>query len=239
MRYLLWLIPLFLYSCFSLQKNSFGTPEQADILADKIMAATHQESWKKTTIIQWTFDAANRAHIWDRKRKFEHVKWGDTEVWLNLATKKGVVKIKGKYITEDRQEYLDKAWKYWINDSFWLNPIAKFYDEGVTRSLVKVDKKDTALLVSYSQGGETPGDSYLWLVDENYKPKAWKLWVSIIPINGYEFSWENWQTLKTDLMISTLHKSSLKNVNLSNVKGSTSTKELFGEEDPFDELFDD
>jgi hypothetical protein len=31
----------------------------------------------------------------------------------------------------------------------------------------------------------------LYLVDENYIPKAWRMWVSIIPVGGIETSWED------------------------------------------------
>ena len=149
---------------------------------------------------------------------------------------KGIVKKSGVEVAQDeKQAYLDKAYSYWINDSFWLNPVAKFYDEGVTRSLVKYES-DTTLLVSYTQGGETPGDSYLWLVDENYQPKAWKLWVSIVPIKGIEFSWGNWEKMDSGVSISTEHKSTFFNINLTGVKAVKNVKDLFGNQDPFAEL---
>tara|TARA_B100000809_G_C15116428_1_gene522645 strand:- start:1747 stop:2466 length:720 start_codon:yes stop_codon:yes gene_type:complete len=230
--YLLFIISL-TSSCFSLQEKTFGTPEQADQLANKIIKATHQEYWKNTKVIQWTFSMGKRSHIWDRERELEYVKWDEYEVWLNLTTKKGIVKKEGELVEgTDKQVYLDKAWSYWINDSFWLNPIAKFYDEGVSRRLVSI-KGDTALNISYSKGGLTPGDSYLWLINNEGLPTAWKLWVSIIPINGFRFSWENWQKTNSGVMIATKHHNILSNVNIDNVKGENSIKALFGNIDPF------
>jgi len=224
---------LLLSSCFSLQKNKVGTKDGADILADKIMKATHQEQWNKTKVIQWTFGMGKRAHIWDRERKFDYITWDNHEVWINLVTKKGIVNLDGVLVEgEEAQEYLDKAWGYWINDSFWLNPIGKFYDDGATRTLVEY-KGDTGLEVSYSKGGLTPGDSYLWLVDSDGLPQAWKLWVSIIPVKGLEFSWEGWQKMHSGVMIATKHHNAVSNVNLLNVKGSTSIQALYGDNDPF------
>lgn len=232
MKYSYLLFCFVLTACFSLQKNTFGTTEEADLFANKVMKATHQEKWATTEVIQWTFDAGNHVHIWDKKREYEYVRFGDYEVWMSLNTKKGVVKKNGVEVTTDKQEYLDKAYSFWINDSFWLNPIAKFYDQGTKRSLVEY-KNDTTLLVSYEQGGETPGDSYLWLVDDNYRPKAWKLWVSIIPVKGMEFSFDNWQQMESGVLIATEHKGSLLNINLSDVKAVNNLTDLFDKEDPF------
>ena len=237
MKYIPLLFIILLSSCFSLQENSFGTAAQADELANKLIKATHQECWEDTKVIQWTFSLGDRSHIWDKERELEYVKFGKYEVWLDLKTKGGLVKKEGELVTTDKQKYLNKAWSYWINDSFWLNPIAKFYDEGVTRSLVKV-KQDTALMISYSQGGLTPGDSYLWLVDENGLPKTWKLWVSIIPIKGFQFSWEDWHLMESGVLIATKHRNMVADLNIENVKASKSLRALFEKEDPFSVLIE-
>jgi hypothetical protein len=50
--------------------------------------------------------------------------------------------------------------------------------------------------VTYTSGGVTPGDSYLWILDENDRPIAWKFWVQKIPIGGLESSWGDWQQYK-------------------------------------------
>ncbi|MEL6864257.1 MAG: hypothetical protein AAFP19_07560, partial [Bacteroidota bacterium] len=89
------------------------------------------------------------------------------------------------------------------------------------------------LLVSYSSGGVTPGDSYLWILDESGQPVAWKMWVSIIPIGGLEFSWEDWMELPTGAKIATMHKSSLLDLDMSNIKAGHSLLDLGFKQDPF------
>ncbi|MEZ4952350.1 MAG: hypothetical protein R2825_02080 [Saprospiraceae bacterium] len=39
--------------------------------------------------------------------------------------------------------------------------------------------------MQYKTGGVTPSDSYVWLLDENGQPTAWKMWVSITSIGRH------------------------------------------------------
>jgi hypothetical protein len=81
---------------------------------------------------------------------------------------------------------LKKGNDYFNNDSFWLIAPFKLRDAGTTRSIVMQDNQ--ALMITYALS--TPGDSYVWFV-ENYMPKAWRMWVSIIPVGGLETTWED------------------------------------------------
>lgn len=51
----------------------------------------------------------------------------------------------------------------------------KVFDKGVERTLIKTKNNKDVLLVTYTSGGSTPGDSYLWLLDDNEKPNAFKI----------------------------------------------------------------
>lgn len=126
------------------------------------------------------------------------------------------------------QKGVQKAYKNFINDAFWLNPIVKIFDEGTSRSIVTLADGREGLLVSYASGGVTPGDSYLWLVDANGLPTAWKLWVGILPIGGLEFSWDNWLTLPTGAKIATGHtvKSTSISTPITNVASGPDLKAL-------------
>ena len=110
----------------------------------------------------------------------------------------------------------------------------KLRDPGTTRSIVLQDNQET-LLVTYTSGGSTPGDSYLWFVDQNYIPKAWKMWVGIIPVGGIETSWDEWQTFTNGVKIATNHKG-LVDLKLENVKTGQSIEEINNGSNPFTEL---
>jgi len=208
---------------------------EADALANKMMAATNVEAWKETGAVSWNFAGA-RQHIWDKTRHYAQVTWEGNVVLVDINPQTGIVKQKGKDNKLSDEELVKKAWETWANDSFWLNPVAKLFDPGTHRKLVKRSNGEDALLISYESGGVTPGDSYLWLVDKNGLPYAWKLWVKIIPVGGLEFSWEKWQTLETGFKASAYHHSKLKDLTLTDMKAAKTLTELTGGEDIFAEL---
>ena len=80
------------------------------------------------------------------------------------------------------------------------------FDKGVERRLVKTKADKEALLVTYTSGGSTPGDSYLWHLDRNGKPESFQMWVDILPIDGLEASWTDWTTTSTNAQLPTFHK---------------------------------
>ena len=225
---------LLIFGCAGVDKaiTEKDTGPRADSLAQKIMGVTNYDAWQETAIVSWTFAGKNK-HIWDRKRKYSRVEWGKTIVIFNHTTKQGKAWEDGKPIEgEELAELIDEAWNNWANDSFWLNPFEKLYDEGTERAYVKTEDGNDALLVTYTSGGDTPGDSYLWITDDTGLPIAVKMWVSIIPIKGIKFSWEDWQTFETGAKAAGLHKLSFIKLKLTEIKAASSVSE-FSEEDPF------
>jgi hypothetical protein len=69
--------------------------------------------------------------------------------------------------------------------------------------LVTTEDGRQGLMVTYTSGGVTPGDTYLWLLNKDYMPTGWKMWVRIVPIGGVEVSWENWTQLRGGVWLST------------------------------------
>ena len=213
--------------------------EKAEALAQKMMQAVNKSAWDTTHFISWTSRGGN-TWVWDKTRNFVQVEWKNTKVLLDVYKMSGKAWENQVEVTDpaNAQKLIQKAYKSFINDAFWLNPIVKFYDDGVERSIVTLADGREGLLVSYTSGGVTPGDAYLWLADANGVPTAWQLWVSVIPLGGLEFSWEDWLTLPTGAKIATMHKTKSMGmvVSQSNIKSATNLAGLGVKADLFSVL---
>ncbi len=214
------------------EKRPAGTPSaEADALAHRVEAAVDKAAWDRTGAVRWSFGDRD-THLWDRVRNLDRVSWGDNEVQIDLASKKGLAMKAGKKLEgAEADKLLESAYGRWANDSFWLNPLAKLFDEGTSRALVPLKDGGQGLLVSYASGGVTPGDAYLWKLGRDDLPTSWKLWVGILPIGGLEVTWENWITLSTGAKIATRH-AGLIPFELKGVEGAESLSAL-EREDPF------
>ena len=200
---------------------------EADALARSMEAAVDKEAWDRTGAVRWSFFERHH-YVWDRDRNLVELRWGDSRALFRTGDRKGRAWHSGSEQTGgDATEALSAAYAYWINDSFWLNPVVKFFDPGVERSLVKLDDGRDALLISYSSGGVTPGDAYLWIPGDDGRPEAWRMWVQIIPIGGIETSWEGWTELATGAKVSTQHEGWGRMMTfISNVEGAENLEGL-------------
>jgi hypothetical protein len=205
---------------------------EADALARRMMEAVNDSAWRSVGAVQWSFRGVRR-HVWDRRRHLAQVSWGSTTVWIDLSTRKGKAAENGQALQgEALEEALENAWKYWCNDSFWLNPIAKFFDEGTTRSLVPLPQGGQGVLVAYAAGGVTPGDAYLWEAGPDGKPERVRMWVQLLPIGGVSFAWKGWKQEPSGAWLAHRHLGLLGSLDLEDVATADSAEALLGT-DPF------
>lgn len=220
------------------EKEPIGeTGAAADALAQKMVDAVDGKAWEETTWVRWSFMDMHH-YVWNKKRDLVRVSWDNYEVLLNTKTQEGTVTEAGLEITgADKKDKLASAWEYFCNDSYWLNPVVKAFDPGVERSLVTTKDGQEGLKVKFQSGGTTPGDSYVWLLDETGLPQHWKMWVNIIPLGGIGNSWEGWQELPGGAKISTTHTVMGKSVQLiDHVEAGMSFADIGLTEDPFASL---
>lgn len=211
---------------------------EADALARQVEQAVQREAWDRTHAITWVFGGRN-THLWDRTRNLHRVSWQKGEQRVEVlqdlsAPEQGVVTLGGVSVpAEDAGSYLQKGYATWINDAFWLNPLVKLFDQGTVRELLPPVDGQQRLLLRYQSGGLTPGDAYLYTLDQNLIPVAWEMWVSIIPVGGVRVTWEGWQTLHTGAKVSTQHAMPMRELLLTDVRSADSAAELNGGVDPF------
>lgn len=194
-------------------------PTKADELANKMLKALNKTAWDSTNVVAWTHKGGHQ-FVWDKEHELVQVKWDKNDVMLNLKEwNKGKAFSEGKEITDAQLDVLrGKAWSIFCNDSYWLIAPYKVFDEGVTRKIVKNEDGSEALLVSYASGGVTPGDSYLWILDKNATPTAFKMWVKILPIGGISATWKDWKTTETGAIIAQNHKLGPLDLNVTDLR---------------------
>ncbi|MGB2088118.1 MAG: hypothetical protein ACPHVL_05710 [Psychroflexus salarius] len=170
--------------------------QAADMLAQQMLEAINHNAFTEAKAIHWSFRETNH-YKWFKQEHQVQVSWKDYQV--NLQTKspqqsqayKGDTELTGQAKTEA----IAYAEKNFNNDSFWLIAPHKLFDPGTKRQLIRADGQEK-LLVTYTSGGSTPGDSYLWTLNEQHIPVSMQLWVRIIPFDRITAEWLNWQPTK-------------------------------------------
>jgi len=220
---------------FNEQKPEGEEGRKAEAMADKMLEAINYQAWSETGAIEWDFGGRHQ-HIWDKNRHFVQVTWQGNVVQIDINKRVGIVRESENGMTNaEKSKLCRKAWSYWANDSFWLNPVAKVRDDGTSRSLVNYEGEE-ALMITYDRGGVTPGDSYLWFLQEDGLPYKWKMWVSIIPIGGVSTTWDDWIELATAAKVATNHRNLL-TLKLSNIRAAKNLEQLI-DDDIFEEFIE-
>ena len=226
------LIVIFMSTCAFFSKSlpeSIDSPK-SEILANKMWDALDKEAWDSTKYVAWTFKGGHTYH-WDKQANLAQVEWKNNRVLLDPDKVDGIAFKNGEMLTgASAQKSIQKAWSYWCNDMYWLIAPFKIKDPGTKLTVVE-DPSEDRLMVSYLSGGVTPGDTYIWKIDQNGIPQSFEMYVKIIPVKGIEVSWEGWETLSTGSKISSSHKIFGANLGISNIKGGNSLSEVGLSED--------
>lgn len=202
---LMLILGLFVFYLIKNESLPQGTDgPEADNLTLEMMESLNKSAWDTTSEVSWTFKGIHH-YEWNRTKNSVLVKWDENEVLLNTINQTGVVIHPEKIREEGKEKLIKQAFGYFNNDSFWLCAPFKAFDPGTERSLVTFKDGREGLKITYTSGGSTPGDSYVWILDDNHKPKSVKMWVSILPLGGMEFTWESYLTLKSGAMIAQDH----------------------------------
>lgn len=205
---------------------------EAEVLADSMLAAVNEPAWSSLRYLAWTHDGKQH-YVWDKWYHLVEIRVDDMRILLNTKALDGRVWRNDVQLEdEEKRKWLERAWKYWCNDSFWLNPIIKLRDDGTVRKLVQLKTGEDALLVTYEEGGATPGDSYLWIIDDEGMPVACRMWVKILPVKGIWVTWDDWIDVG-GAQIATSHKIGPVSIEIGNVRTGDHHSDLGLDKDPF------
>ena len=196
---------------------------EADALAYRMLDALHYSSYQNTEILEWSYRGGSHTFKWDKSKEVVTVGWDDYIVNLDLITPDSSIAFENgeRLPYKETQGLIADAQSYFNNDSFWLVAPFKVFDRGTKRYLVDLADGSEGLLVTYTQGGDTPGDSYLWILEPSGIPKSFKLWVKIIPINGLEATWDGWKKTESGVLLPSSHKLGPITLSLGEVKAYT------------------
>jgi hypothetical protein len=220
-------------SCASVPEGQGGEPARA--LEQKILTAVHASSWADTKAVRFSF-RGDTQWLWDLERGMVRQQVDDHTVWIDLWDRGGVVAGVGAKVDmpdEEAAPIIQKAYERFINDSFWFYPYASWSNDGVVKERVEMEGRE-ALLVRYSSGGVTPGDTYVYAVDDTGMPTGYRMWVQILPVKGVWASHENHVTTKSGIVVAQKHGMGPMTLDITDVGAATSLAELMGSDaDPF------
>ena len=125
-------------------------------------------------------------------------------ILMNLNSKKGKVYTDGIEVTDvkTRDQFLERARRAWINDTYWLLMPYKLFDPGVelTYSGEEVINGTTydILHLSFNDVGVTPGDEYWAYI--NRETSLMDKWVYLLQLregqterSRGEWKWNSWR----------------------------------------------
>jgi uncharacterized protein YxeA len=185
-----------------------ATVQEADDLANKMLEAVRYADYKNTRYLEWSFQNGKNRYKWDREKGTVVVEWGDHTVDLDLKNpQNSMVWEHDRPVKKEKaHKWIQKAIANFNNDSFWLVAPFKVFDKGTQRHLVAMEDGSKGLLVTYTSGGTTPGDSYLWRLGPNAFPVSFKMWAAIVPVGGLEVSWDEWTVVESGAFLPQSHK---------------------------------
>lgn len=183
-------------------------------------AAGGKKTWNDSRYL--TFDFApqkdgktvlRRSHLWDRYTgdyRFESKTTNNQKliVLFNVNSKKGRSYINGKQLPDpENSAEIEKAYGYFINDSYWLIAPLKLDDPGVNVTLDEPEEIEgtphEVLHLNFDKVGLTPGDQYWLYVDpQTGLIKRWKFLLQGKKEPGI-FNWTDYKDLGGGLKLST------------------------------------
>ena len=153
--------------------DSAGSDARAIEIADAVMRKMGgRENWDRTRYLTWRF-FGRRLHVWDRWTGDVRFEEAGRVTLMNVHSREGRVWNGGEEIAspDSTKKYLNRGYRAWINDSYWLVMPYKLKDSGVTLKYAGEDKTENGrdahvLTLTFDSVGVTPQNKYDVYVDK-------------------------------------------------------------------------
>jgi len=139
------------------------------------------EAWSALRYLRFDFGIEDgeskrvfRKHLWDRHEGQYRVEWttGSDSAYVvlfNVQTKEGTAYLNGQAVGQEENEKLvQRGYRGFINDTYWLLAPVKLLDPGVTRLYLPgwSDEDNDVITTTYDNVGLTPDDQFWFWVDK-------------------------------------------------------------------------
>lgn len=169
-----------------------------------------RDTFARARYVEFTFAVENkgeikgsRQHTWDRYSgdyvlEFKDSKTSDEwKIFFNIDTRKGVALKNGGGVTEEENtQALERAYRIFCNDTYWLLAPTKLQDPGARiqyighAGKVEAEGSEGEFVVIYlffdQKVGVTPGDKYWFNVRHSGQIASWRYLLE----SGEEESWD-------------------------------------------------
>ncbi len=182
--------------------NAEGSDPQAIAIADASMEAMGgYEAWNETRYITWRF-FGGRLHVWDKWTGDIRFEQEDLTVLMNINSREGSAWRGAQELSnpDSLQAALERGYRSWINDAYWLVMPYKLKDSGVTLKYKGAEQSQDGraadvLTLTFAEVGVTPQNKYeVWVDRETNLVSQWAFYGKASDAEPrFIGPWNNWQ----------------------------------------------
>lgn len=185
---------------------------QARSIAESVMDAMGgRDAWDSTRMISWKF-FGGRQHYWDKwtgdirieipeGQNREGERTPPKLVLMNLNSREGRVWVDGEEQNgEALAQELERGWRAWVNDAYWMFMPYKLLDPGVNlryvgEDIMADDREADVLEMTFESVGVTPQNRYLvYVARDSGLVEQWSYFANREDEEpGFTAPWAGWQ----------------------------------------------
>lgn len=223
-RRLLCLIAAFALAIPATNTLAQNADPEARAIAEAVMERMGgQEAWDNTRYLAWNF-FGGRQHYWDKWTGDVRIEIPEDEnragertpaslILMNLDSRLGRAWVDGVEVTDPErlEEMIERGWRTWVNDAYWMFMPYKLLDPGVNlryvgEEIMADDREADVLELTFEGVGVTPQNRYLvYVAKDSGLVEQWSYFANREDAEpGFTMPWAGWRRFG-EIMIATDH----------------------------------